>query len=203
MANDSHDSLIAAAIAGDRDAVAKLLEEHGEALRRRVQSKIAKRFQSVLDVDDVVQVTFLEVFLRIGRFENRGVGSFQAWLRRIADNNLIDAIRSLEAAKQMPPEKRITFQNGGESSAALLDVIGFTTGTPSRQAVATETHALLRQAVSQLPRDYAQVLTLYDLEGVPMDDVAKKLGRSAGAVYMLRARALDYLRESWGGQSTP
>jgi RNA polymerase sigma-70 factor (ECF subfamily) len=162
---------------------------------------MATRFQSLLDVDDVIQVTFLEVFLRIGRFEYRGDGSFEAWLRRIADNNLIDAIRSLEAGKQLPPEKRITLPNGGQSSVALLDCIGFTTGTPSRQAMADESIEILRQAISQLPRDYGKVLTLYDLDGLSIDEVSEQLSRSAGAIYMLRARAMDFLRESWGGQS--
>ncbi|MEM8679521.1 MAG: sigma-70 family RNA polymerase sigma factor [Planctomycetota bacterium] len=196
MDEKTEESLVSAAVDGERDAVAELLARHGETVRLRLRGKLSPRWQSVLEVDDVLQVTFLEVFLRIGRFEDRGPGSFEAWLNRIADNNLMDAVRALDAAKRLPPEKRIVFPEGGESSVALLDAVGFTTGTPSRQAVAAETLVELRKAISKLPRDYERVLTLYDLEGQPISTVAQHLGRSPGAIYMLRARALDYLRES-------
>ena len=198
MDEHANEALVRAAVDGDRDAVATLLEGVGEALRARLRDKLGARWQSVLDADDVLQVTFLEVFLRVSHFDYRGPGSFEAWLHRMADNNLLDAVRALTAAKRLPPEKRVVLADGGESSVALVDAVGFTSGTPSRQAVAAETLVELRKAISQLPRDYERVLTLYDLEGLDVSDVAQRLGRSPGAVYMLRARAMDVLRESMG-----
>ncbi len=201
MTDRPEEARIARAVAGDRDALTSLLECCGPGLQQRLSGQIASRWQSVLDIDDVLQVTFLEVFLRIGGFQYRGPGSFEAWLTRIAKNNLIDAVRFLEQGRQLPPEKRLSFQNEAESSLALWNVLGVTSGTPSRQAVAEEIHLRVRKAVAQLPRDYAQVLTLYDLEARDVEEVARLMQRSKGAVFMLRARGLDFLRETLGSES--
>jgi RNA polymerase sigma-70 factor, ECF subfamily len=189
------------AAAGDRDALAELLQRVGPKLRETIQQEIGSRFQSLLDADDVLQVSFLECFLRIGRFEYRGPDSFERWLAQISRHNLLDAIRSLERASQIPTEKRISVHNEMDSSFALLELLGSSTGTPSRQAMDAETHLRLRAVVAQLPRDYEQVVSLYDLQGGTVEETAKAMGRTPGAIYMLRARALDYLRDSLGSPS--
>ena len=56
-------------------------------------------------------------------------------------------------------------------------------------------------ALGSLPGDYEKVVRMYDLEGRPIGEVAAELGRSEGAVYMLRARAHDRLREQMGPAS--
>ncbi|HEY3242379.1 MAG TPA: sigma-70 family RNA polymerase sigma factor, partial [Phycisphaerae bacterium] len=50
-------------------------------------------------------------------------------------------------------------------------------------------------AIGKLPADYAKVVRMYDLEGRSVAEVAAAVGRSEGAVYMLRSRAHDRLRE--------
>ncbi len=55
--------------------------------------------------------------------------------------------------------------------------------------------------LAKLPPDYATVIRLYDLQGKPIAEVAADLGRSEGAVYMLRARTHDRLRELLPGES--
>ena len=45
------------------------------------------------------------------------------------------------------------------------------------------------------------MIRLYDLEGRPIAEVAAEMGRSSGAVHMLRARAHDRLRELLGPES--
>lgn len=200
-ADVTDDTLIHRAIAGDRDALAQLLRRVGPELQERLRNDIGGRWQSQLDPEDVLQVTFLECFLKIHTFENRGDGAFQAWISRICRNNFLDAVRALERATEFPQEKRITFQNEMESSLALVELLGGSSGTPSRQVATRETHQRLRDAVARLPRDYCQVLTLYDLESHTIEKVARTMGRSIGAVYMLRARAMDYLRETYGSES--
>ena len=54
---------------------------------------------------------------------------------------------------------------------------------------------MLKAAIDQLPKDYRRVVQLYDLDGLAAAEVARQMDRSDGAVYMLRARAVDRLRE--------
>jgi len=189
------------AIAGDEDALAELLEEFGPQVRQRLGGRIGAQWQSVFEEDDVLQITYLEAFLRIGRFECIGEGAFLAWLTRIAENNLRDAIRELGRVKRPQPANRVESPSGDESYAALCDVLRVTSVTPSHHAARGEARRILDGAIEKLPADYARVVRLYDLEGRSAAEVAGAMGRSTGAVYMLRARAHDCIRELLGPES--
>jgi DNA-directed RNA polymerase specialized sigma24 family protein len=60
---------------------------------------------------------------------------------------------------------------------------------------------LLSQAINQLPPTDALVVRLYDLESLPVDEVASLLECSRGAVFMRRARAHLRLRDLLGSPS--
>jgi len=193
------DELARRAVAGDADALSELLCQAGPALERSL--RIGRRWQAHIDVDDVLQVTYLEAFLQIGRFDpSRGV-SFVTWLRRIAANNLRDALRGVQRHLHSPVERRAAVGPGEDSVVGLYDLLVASTTSPTRQYGRVELHETLEQALSLLPPDYATVVRQYDLEGRSIDDVATALGRSRGAVHMLRARAHDRLRESLGAAS--
>jgi len=191
-----HDPRVLAAVGGDVEALSTLLREYGPRLRE--QLSIDKRWQSVLEVDDVLQVTYVEAFLKIKSFTPGGPNAFGGWLRRIAENNLRDAIRSLEAQKRPPPAAARQARDADASITSLLDSIGFIGATPSRDAARGELKTALDAALAALPKDYAAVIRGYDLEARPIEEVAASLGRSPGAIHMLRARAHDRLREIIG-----
>src|SRR5262245_5710378 len=86
--------LLHRAVGGDEDALTKLLAEHGPRVERTLS--IARQWRSVLEPADVMQVTYLEAFLQIPRFDLRRSEPFEAWLGRIATNNLRDALRGLQ-----------------------------------------------------------------------------------------------------------
>jgi RNA polymerase sigma factor (sigma-70 family) len=186
------------AVAGDKDALGELLEQHGPQVEAALV--ISPTWQGALDAADVMQVTYLEVFTQIGRFDPERAESFGGWLMRMAQNNLRDAIRSLEARKSPSPRKQLDGY-AGDTGMALFDVLTAGVGTPSRVARQGEAGELLHEALKCLPADYARVVQLYDIEGRDVEDVAKELGRSVGAVYMLRSRAHDRLRELLGPPS--
>ena len=189
------------AAGGDDKAFAALLKRHGPTVRDRIKHAIGQHWRSVLDEDDVMQVTYLEAALKLKTFSDRGEGSFLAWIQRIADNNLKDCIRGLERAKRPDPRRRLADKPAGESYAALVEVMGFTLTTPSVQAAKGEMVTELDRALAKLPPDYEKVLRLYDLQGKDVEAVASDLGKSQGAVYMIRARAQERLAEVIGNES--
>lgn len=195
----SEAGLLKRAVEGDADALTALLHEHGPAVERSL--RIDRVWQTVLEPADVMQVTYLEAFLQIQTFDPGRSGSFEAWLRRIAENNLRDAVRGLTRQKQPQPRDRIRPEAEGRSIAGLADLLGVTTTTPSEHIRRDEASRFLEEAIEALPDDYAQAVRLYDLEGWTINEVAAALGRSTGAVHMLRARAYDRLREHLGGPS--
>jgi len=194
------DMLLAKAREGDQNALVSLLESMTPELRRRIASKMSGPWRTIIDEDDILQVTFMEACTRLDRFTGGGPSGFLAWLTKLADNNRIDAIRALEGAKRPPPSKRVGAgaQAGEDSTMALVELLGVTNSTPSRQAAKGEFTRYLDLALATLPAEYEKVIRLYDLEGKEIAEVAEKLGRSEGAVYMLRARAHDRLKEALG-----
>lgn len=195
MTPGDDEALLVRAVAGDRDALSALLTHVGPQVREAIAAGLSRKWQSVLDADDVMQVSYIEAFLRIGTFVPSGMSAFTAWLRRIAENNLRDAIRGLRADKRPPPGRRVQAAESDSSADGSIAAIDGTGATPSREAAGAEAQLIIEEALRGLPPDYAAVVRGYDLQGRTAQEVADEIGRSTGAVYMLRARALAVLRE--------
>ena len=73
-------------------------------------------------------------------------------------------------------------------------MLGVSQSTPSLKLGRREQADSVRSAIAQLPGDYAAAIELYDLQGLEIDEVASRMGRSAGAIHMLRARGHERLR---------
>ncbi len=64
----------------------------------------------------------------------------------------------------------------------------------SAQAQRRERVALVADQLARLPAHYQEVIVLRNLEGLPFDEVARRMGKSTGAVRVLWFRALERLR---------
>jgi RNA polymerase sigma factor (sigma-70 family) len=196
MVRSDEDLLIAAKL-GDREALALLLERHAPAVRAGLQ--IQPRWQSLLDPDDVMQVTYFEAFERIRGFYSPA-GAFPRWLARIAQRNLIDALRLLHgkkrgAGRRIDPPRR-------DDAVDWLDQMLVSDGTtPTRHLSRQEVRDLLDAALERLPTDYGRVLRAVFFDGKSVEQIAADLGRRPGAVYLLRLRGLRRLRECLGSES--
>lgn len=183
----------------DIEALTSLLERYGPDIERSLS--IGREWRSVLDAADVMQVTYLEAYLQIGSYDPNRSEPFPNWLRRIAENNLRDALRGLQRQKRPQPRNRVTVGDGIDSTDNLIATLGMTSTTPSGQAQRQERTDRLQAAIDALPEDYGQAVRLYDLQGLHIDEVSRRMNRTNGAVHMLRARAHERLRELLGAES--
>ena len=197
----SGEDLLGEAVRGNGHALAQLLEEHTPAIRGRLTGKIPRRWQSVLSVDDVLQQTYTDAFLYVGRFDPAGKASFSTWLTSLARYNLADALKMLEAEKRGGGRRRVSPESRQDSFVALYELVSATGTTPSRHVARGEACEALEEAIQHLPEAHRQVVKMYDLEGRPVAEVAAALRRSPGAVYMIRARAHRRLGEVMGSES--
>src|SRR5262245_28051238 len=147
------EQLVQNAIGGDESALSTLLENVGVQLHSELEARIASQYQSSVGADDVLQVTCLEAFLRIRSFVPGGPGSFLSWLRRIADNNLRDAIRVLEREKRPSPARRVHAGPNDESYVTLLEMLPGSNTTISRAASRRALIDLVDDALRKLPAD--------------------------------------------------
>jgi len=199
MAGIPEKQLIDRSIAGDADALSELLIAYDGTLRARLEGQIGRRYRSAFCVDDVLQVTYMEAFLRIGSFRPSGDGAFLNWLTRIAENSLRSAVRELSRKKRPPRDQLIERQAvDGDSYVTLIETLAGSQSTPSRQVAREEGRAAIDAALAIMPPDYAQVIRMFHLDGCSASEVANVLGRSTGAVFMLRSRAWEQLAKLLG-----
>ncbi len=107
----------------------------------------------------------------------------------------------LEAGKRGRNHRYVQPGGGNDSFIALHDLLSAAGTTPSQGVARGEARTALEQAILQLPEIYQQVVRMYDLEGRPVEEVARALNRSPGAIYMVRARAHRRLCELMGRSS--
>jgi RNA polymerase sigma-70 factor, ECF subfamily len=188
------DKLLAGAKAGDRESLGKLLKNHGP--RVRASLNINSKWKSVLETEDVLQVTYLEAFQCIDRFEGDS-SAFLAWLKRIAIHNLRDAIEYLERQKRPQPDKRLVPKTG-DSIVWLHEFATRSGTTPSGKCSREECRSILKTAIQELPTIYADVLRAIYFEDKSVAEVSETMGRTKGAIHLLRSRAMDRLRQQLG-----
>lgn len=188
----TRDPLIQQAVAGDREALQALIRTHHDSLQRALRGRIPARWQSMLAVQDVLQETYVDALRNIRTFTPQGADSFRRWLLTIARNNLRSAIESLAAEKRGGRVRRLS-----SSHDACRELLARAAGetSPSRELVRCEIEEILKRALRRLPDPQRRVVWEYDVEGQPMPRIATALGRSEGAAYMLRRRALHALQK--------
>jgi RNA polymerase sigma-70 factor (ECF subfamily) len=195
MPSDGRDD-VRRAIGGDADALVRLLHRYGPDVRRSIRGEIPPQFRPVLSEDDVMQESYAEAFLSIGQLDAQS--SFAGWLRRIAKNNLLDAVKGLRTGRRGGNHARVETDRGEEGGLSLFDVLEAGGTTPSRGAMRGELGEVFERVLARLPDAYRDVVRRYDLECRTAEEVAGLLHCSPGAVYMRRARAHDMLREMLG-----
>lgn len=195
------ETLLLRAKEGDAQALAHALHGCAASVRARLSGNIPSRWAAQIGIDDLLQQTYLDAFLSIGRFDGDTAEAFAGWLCAIARRNLQDTARALEADKRGGSRRPISLDASTDRLEPLLDEICAVSLTPSRYAARNEAIVRLRAAVSALPTPHRDVINGYDLEGRTMAEVAATIGRTVGTAYMLRARAMGWLAEMLGGTS--
>jgi RNA polymerase sigma factor (sigma-70 family) len=89
----SSGELLYRARAGDERALSALFRRQSLALTTWARGRLPRWARSVSDTADVVQEALLQTFKRIDRFDDRGRGALQAYLRRAVDNRICDEMR--------------------------------------------------------------------------------------------------------------
>jgi RNA polymerase sigma factor (sigma-70 family) len=149
-----------------------------------------------------MQVSRIEVLLAFRRGTYRGDGlAFESFYRRIAENNVRDAIRRIKCRRGLLRDLEAgdsEADSDGERVTRFLTRLTRVGTTPSRGMHESERRALLDREIAKLPADYARVLRLFFFEDRSPGEIASEMGRSYGAVAMLKSRALEWLAGQLG-----
>ncbi len=160
--------LLAAHVAGDRNAFGELFRRHQRQLHRlaRLTTRTAE------DAEDALQDAMLSA--------HRGAGSFRhdaavrSWLHRIVLNACLDRLRRTKAHPTTP----------------LEDIYP----VPDRTAQ-VETAIVVQRALMRLPVEQRAALVAVDMQGYSVADTAQLLGVAEGTVKSRCARGRMRLAE--------
>lgn len=132
-------------------------------------------------VEDIVQQTILKALLHADQF--RFKSSVKTWLTSIAVNEIRQAYRCASRSRTVPLIMEAHDVNRSQSIEL-----------PHNLYDAKERDVLVRNAVSQLPEMYRSVVELCELQAIPMNEAAVKLGLTLPAIKTRRHRARQKLR---------
>jgi RNA polymerase sigma-70 factor (ECF subfamily) len=189
---------------GETAARELLFHRYRHYLRLLAQAQLGRHLRAKCDASDLVQQTLLEAHRDFPQFAGQHEGELLAWLRRILAHNLFNENRRF-AAKQRNAAREVSLdqvRQGVENSSVILGCcLAVDSPPPSQLAMQHEAGLRLAQTLARLPEDYQTVLVLRVFEGLPAEEVAQRMHRSAGAVRMLQLRALTALREGMARES--
>jgi RNA polymerase sigma-70 factor (ECF subfamily) len=198
MSDDGAADLIRRCRAGDAAARAELFQRYRRYLEVLARAQLGQQLRAKCGTSDLVQQTLLEAHRDFGGFQGEHEAELLAWLRRILAHNLFNQARHF-AARQRDAAREVSLEQVqagvDRSSVALGRCLAAEGPTPSQAAARREASVRLADALARLPEDYQTVLLLRVFEELPAEEVAVRMGRSAGAVRMLQMRALTALRE--------
>lgn len=139
------------------------------------------RARGMRDVDDLTSEVFVSVFTGLGRFGG-DEGELRAWMFTIAHRRYVDELRRRSrTAPTVPYDEAL---DGRTDVSAEETAMG--------RAADTGVHAML----ASLPPDQRDVLALRVVADLTVEQTARLLAKSEGAVKQLQRRALASLHKT-------
>lgn len=169
----AQDAELAAALAGQPEAVARLVRHHEAALR-----SVTRFYRlSQWDADDVIQLTWVR-FLEHGS-SVRDPGAVRAWLTTTARRL---CLRTLQRGLREAPH-----DDPLQDEVAVRD-------QPGEALLAAECRAVLGEALRTLPERHRELMLLLVAEpDLGYDEVGRRVGMPVGSIGPTRARCLARL----------
>jgi len=169
-------------VAGDEGAFEQLFERH-----RRQVARIGGRFFSQREqIEEIIQDTFTKAYFALNSYHGTHAASFKAWLTQIAVNCCYDHLRR---ARRRPEQGLgdIEESEAHEFSAQLRSPpVDVETRLVSRDLAA--------KLLARLSEEDRLVLTLLDVEGFSVAEIAEATNWSISKVKVRAHRARANLR---------
>ena len=172
----SDEELVVLAQRGDTSAFSELIQRHFASCFKRAFLMLRNRS----DAEDEVQNTFSKAFESLSRF--RVEGPFSAWLGRILQNQCRMLMRSRR-------QTGFVYVDAITESNARLELVD--RAPDQEEELGTlEVDTLLKEQILRVPPFMRSVILLRDVEGLPIAEVAARLGLtlSAAKSRLMRAR---------------
>ena len=177
-------ALVQAAIGGDQQAYALLMNRHQNSVYYQVLKLVKNRNEA----DDLTLEAFEKAFQHLSSYAPKS--AFGTWLSRIAINNCIDHARK----KRVPClslDASIDDANANDFSSTLTD----NNRNPEEEIIHSQRIQLVRDLMEKLNGTYRQTLRLRFYEDLSYEEIAERLNIPIGTVKVNLFRGKKMLYE--------
>lgn len=174
--------LLAAHVAGDRQAFGLIVERH----RDRLWAVALRTTGDPEEAADALQDALISAFRRADQF--RGDAAVTTWLHRIVVNACLDRLRR----RNLRPVRPLPEGDDPGTPVDERDLIG-----------QREDQLEIAQALAHLPEEQREAILLVDVEGWSVEEAAQQLGCPAGTVKSRCARGRAKLAARLGHLRNP
>ncbi len=194
-APDDLRSLFQRAATGDRAAADRLFARAADRLLLFVRLRLGAALRARLDEHDVLQEVFVHAHRDIARFDASGASdperAFVCWLCALAENRLRDLAAFHRRQRRDPAREQ-------RDVTAVLRELHRRGHGPATSLVRREERDRLASGVGQLEEVDREVLLLRFFEGLTVEAIADRTGRSPSAVRRSLGRATVLLGKRLG-----
>ncbi|MEA3364909.1 MAG: sigma-70 family RNA polymerase sigma factor [Candidatus Hydrogenedentes bacterium] len=167
----SDKALIERTRAGDIEAFSELARRHEQTVYN-----LALRFMRNPSLaEDMAQEAFLKAYQKLDKF--RGDARFSTWLYRIVCNVCLTELQKRKRRHALSAPEAPEYSETPDIAAAQADEAEF-----------------IRRCVAQLPKRYAEAITLYYLQNCSYEEVAQIMKVPQGTLKTWMHRARKHLR---------
>ncbi|MBO5187848.1 MAG: RNA polymerase sigma factor [Alistipes sp.] len=167
-------ALVQLALEGDDTAFEYLFNRYRDAILRL----LVQRAGSSEDADDLLQETFIKVYLRLDRYNPDY--TFGQWVYTIARNTFIDYVRRRQ--EELPIDERF-------SAPAS------TAPTPEENVIRLQERSQIEHCLESLSPRYGRLIRMRFLEEYSYEEIAEKLALPLGTVKTQIHRARERMCE--------
>lgn len=174
-------SLVKEYVAGNEDALAKLIKRHESKIYGFIYSKIPDR-----DVtNDIFQDTFIKVIKTLKSNSYNEEGKFLPWVMRISHNLVVDHYRK---TKKMP-----MFRETEEFS--IFSIMSDDSLTIENKIISEQVQMDLKKLIEGLPADQKEVLVMRMYQDMSFKEISESTGVSINTALGRMRYALMNLRK--------
>ena len=174
-------SLVKEYVAGNEDALAKLIKRHESKIYGFIYSKIPDR-----DItNDIFQDTFIKVIKTLKSNSYNEEGKFLPWVMRISHNLVVDHYRK---TKKMP-----MFRETEEFS--IFSIMCDDSMTIENKIISEQVEMDLKKLIEELPADQKEVLVMRMYQDMSFKEISESTGVSINTALGRMRYALMNLRK--------
>jgi RNA polymerase sigma-70 factor (ECF subfamily) len=172
---------------GDNKAFNRLLELYKDKIYRMAYGILRNKNDS----EDVVQETFLRVYLHRDRFDHSK--NFSNWIYSIGKNISIDFLRKKK--HKISIDSSTTYE---QDSISLYEKLNSKEPTPEMHLLQSEMKEQMHEMMEKLPEKYKEIFVYKYVLDMSLEEISHNSGLPITTIKTRLFRGRNYMKKKWG-----